>query len=51
MGTLAQARLDLLDAWSDGNATPHDRLSPLVEALAVTLAENRPFLQPFLSRF
>ena len=24
-GTLARAGLDLLDAWSDGNATPHDR--------------------------
>ena len=50
-GTLARAGLDLLDAWSDGNATPHDRSSPLEEAMAVTLAETRPFLQPFLSRF
>jgi hypothetical protein len=50
-GTLARAGLDLLDVWSDGNATPHDRWSPLGEALAVTLAETRPFLQPFLSRF
>ena len=24
-GTLARAGLDLLDAWSDGDATPHDR--------------------------
>jgi hypothetical protein len=24
-GTLARAGLDLLDAWSDDNATPHDR--------------------------
>jgi hypothetical protein len=43
-GTLARAGLDLLDAWSDGNATAHDRLSPLGEALAVTLADTRPFL-------
>jgi hypothetical protein len=47
-GTLARAGLDLLDglndAWSDGNATPHDRLSPLGEALAVTLTYTRPFL-------
>ena len=35
-GTLARAGLDLLDAWSDGDATPHDRLSPLGEALAVS---------------
>jgi hypothetical protein len=43
-GTLARAVLDLLDAWSDGNATPHERWPPLEEALAVTLADNRPFL-------
>jgi hypothetical protein len=41
----------LLDAWSDGNATPHDRLLTLGEALAVGLAETWPFLWPFLSRF
>jgi hypothetical protein len=41
---MARAGLDLLDAWFDGNATPHDRLSLLEEALAATLAEIRPFL-------
>jgi hypothetical protein len=45
-------RLALLDAWSDGNATPHDRFLSLVEVLvAMGLAETRPFLAPFLSRF
>jgi hypothetical protein len=39
-GTMAQAGLALLDAWSDGNATPHDRLLPLGEALALGLAET-----------
>ena len=48
---LARAGLALLDAWSDGNATPHGRLLPLGEALAVGLAETWPFLWPFLSHF
>jgi hypothetical protein len=42
--TLARVGLDLLDAWSDGNATPRDRRSPLGEVLAVTLADTRSFL-------
>ena len=41
---LTRAGLDLLDIWFDANATPHDRRSPLGEALAVTLAETRLFL-------
>jgi hypothetical protein len=48
---LERAGLALLDAWSDGNATPHDRLSPLEEGFAVGLAETWLFLWPFLSRF
>ena len=47
---LTRAWLALLDAWSDGNATPHDRSLHLGEVLAVGLAETRPFLGPFLSR-
>jgi hypothetical protein len=47
---LERGRLALLDAWSDGNATPHDRVLPLEEAFAVGLAETWPFLWPFLSR-
>ena len=45
-GTLArvQVGLALLDAWSDGNATLHDSLLPLGEALSVGLAETWPFL-------
>jgi hypothetical protein len=50
-GTVTSARLALLDAWSDGNPPPHDRLLPLGEALAAGLAETRPLLVPFLSRF
>ena len=48
---LERAGLALLGAWSDGNATPHDRLLPLEEAFAVGSAETWPFLWPFLSRF
>jgi hypothetical protein len=48
-GTLTPARL-ALDVWSDRNPPPHDRLLPLGKALAVGLAETRPFLEPFLRR-
>ena len=50
-GTTTQARLTLLDAWSDANETSHGRSSHLGEVLAARSSVFQPFLKPFLSRF
>jgi hypothetical protein len=52
--TTTQARLTLLDAWSDANETSHGRSSHLEQVLAARSSVPQPFCiavtQPFLSR-